>query len=56
MREDLDSAIEHSRRERFLRGANADFEALKRDSRAWEGVLLEREIWEQTVTDGFGKK
>jgi predicted transcriptional regulator len=33
----LDKAIEHYRREEFLRHANADFAALKRNSKALEG-------------------
>jgi hypothetical protein len=56
MQEVLDCAIERFRRDRFLHGANADYEALKRDSKAWKDELLEREIWEQTVAHGLGKK
>jgi hypothetical protein len=56
MQDVLDSAIERLRRERFLHGANADFQALKRDPKAWNGELRDREIWEQTVADGLGKK
>ena len=52
----LESAIEHFRRERFLHGANADFQELKRDPKAWKDELLERETWEQTVADGLGEK
>ncbi len=56
MQEVLDSAIERLRRERFLRGANADFQALKGDPKAWKEELREREPWEQTVADGLSKK
>ena len=52
----LDRAIERYRREKFLRAANADFEALKRDPKAWREELRERELWEQTLADGLAKK
>ena len=47
----LDKAIEHYRREKFLRDANADFAALKRDRRAWKKELKERQLWEHTLSD-----
>lgn len=56
MQEVLDTAIERLRRERFLHGANADFQALKRDPKAWKDELRERDLWEQTLADGLGKK
>jgi hypothetical protein len=52
----LDAALERYRRENFLRAANADFEALKCDPRAWKEELRERESWEQTLADGLGKE
>jgi hypothetical protein len=52
----LDSAIERYRRERFLRGANADFAALQRDRKAWKQELRDRELWETTVADGTSKE
>jgi hypothetical protein len=52
----LDSAIERYRRESFLRGANADFAALKRDPKAWKQDLRDRELWETTVADGISKE
>jgi hypothetical protein len=52
----LDSAIERYRRERFLRGANADFAALKGDAKAWKKELRDRERWETTVADGITKE
>jgi hypothetical protein len=51
----LDSAIERYRREMFLRGANADFAALKRDRKAWKQELHDRELWDRTVADGISK-
>jgi hypothetical protein len=52
----LDSAIERYRRESFLRGANADFAALKLDRKAWKQGLRDRELWETTVADGISKE
>jgi hypothetical protein len=52
----LDKALEGYRRERFLRAANADFEALRRDSEAWKKELRERELWEQTSSDGLARE
>jgi hypothetical protein len=49
----LDKAIERYRRERFLRDANADFAALKRNRRAWKKELKERELWGHTLSDGL---
>ena len=49
----LDRAVERYRREKFLRGANADYAALKRSSKAWNEELRERKLWEQTLTDGL---
>jgi len=49
----LDKAIERYRREKFLRDANADFAALKRNRRAWKQELKERELWEHTLSDGL---
>jgi len=53
---DLDRAIERYRRESFLRAANSDFQALKGDSRAWKHEAQERQLWEQTLSDGLDKK
>ena len=52
----LDRALERYRREKFLRAANADFEALRCDPEAWKEELQERESWEQTLADGLGKE
>jgi hypothetical protein len=52
----LDKAIEYYRRERFLHAANADYAALKRDKKAWERELAERDLWEGTLTDGLHKE
>jgi hypothetical protein len=52
----LDAAIERYRRERFLRGANADYSALKRDPNAWKKVKDERRVWEGANMDGLDAK
>jgi len=52
----LDKAIEHYRREKFLRDANADFAALKRNPKAWKEELKERDVWEQALSDGLAKE
>jgi hypothetical protein len=52
----LDTAIERYRRESFLRGANADFAALKLDRKAWKQDLRDRDLWETTVADGISKE
>ena len=51
----LDKAIERYRREKFLRDANADYAALRKNARAWKEELKERELWEQTLSDGLEK-
>ena len=52
----LDRALERYRREKFLRAANADFAALRNDHSAWKDELRERELWEQTSSDGLAKE
>ena len=52
----LDRALERYRREKFLRAANADFEALRDDPREWQKELRDRDLWEQTLADGLAKE
>jgi len=49
----LDRAVDHYRREKFLRDANADFAALKQSGRAWSEELGERKLWDETLSDGI---
>ena len=49
----LDKVVEAYRREKFLRDANSDFAALKKDRRAWREELQERRLWEDTLRDGL---
>jgi len=52
----LDKAIESYRREEFLRAANRDYEAIRRNRKAWKEELAERRVWEHTLADGLEKK
>jgi len=52
----LDRAVELYRRESFVRAANADFAAWKKDRKAWEQELRERGRWERTLADGISKE
>lgn len=52
----LDKAIERYRRERFLRSANLDYQALKQSPQHWEQELQKRAAWDQTLADGLDKK
>lgn len=45
----LDRAVDHYRRERFLREANADFAELKKYRRAWNEELAERKFWRELL-------
>lgn len=49
----LDEALERDRRERFLRGANADYKALRLDSAAWQKLQRDRRVWEGANLDGL---
>lgn len=48
----LDRAVELYRRQKFLEQANATFQALKDNSDEWEEELKERELWDNTLSDG----
>jgi len=52
----LDKAIERYRRERFLRSANEDYQAVKHGPQAWQQELEERAAWEQSLADGLDPK
>ena len=49
----LDKSIETYRREEFLRAANRDYAALRRNPKGWKEELRERELWERTLADGL---
>lgn len=46
----LDRAIEEYRRKMFLEEANAAFDALRKDSKAWAQEETERAEWDATLT------
>ena len=52
----LDKAIESYRREEFLRAANREYAALRRNAKGRNESLRERELWDQTLGDGLDKK
>ena len=49
----LDRADDHYRREKFLRDANSDFAAMKKNRGAWTEELAERKLWDETLADGL---
>ena len=52
----LENALESYRRQKFLEDTDAAFAALKQNSAAWQEELSEREIWEQTLSDGVAER
>lgn len=48
----LDRAVELYRRQKFLEQANEDFQALKNSADEWKEELEERELWDNTLSDG----
>ncbi len=52
----LDKAIERYRRETFLKAANEDYAAVRRNPRAWKAALQERRTWDGTLADGLDRK
>jgi hypothetical protein len=51
--EKVSRLVEEKRRERFLKGANRDYAALREDEDAWQEVQREREEREGTLADGL---
>lgn len=52
----LKQAIESYRREKFLDEANAAFAALRSKPEAWEEEQQERDLWDQTASDGLERE
>ena len=48
----IDEAIEDFRRRKMLEATNEAFSTLKADKKAWKEELNERELWENTLSDG----
>jgi predicted transcriptional regulator len=49
----LGKALEAYRRQVFLEDANADYEALQRDPKAWAKYQQELAAWDATLMDGL---
>lgn len=53
MQATLIKAIELYRRHTFLQKANASFKALRKNHKAWQEELKEREDWDVTLSDNM---
>jgi hypothetical protein len=53
MQASLSKAIELYRRQIFLQKANAAFNTLRKDHKAWQEELKEREDWDAVLLDGM---
>ena len=49
----LDEAVEHYRRQRFIRDVNAAFARVRKDPKEWDAMRAECEAWEGTIADGL---
>ena len=49
----LEEAIEHYRRDKILERANAAYNRLRNDPKAWRQELAERAEWDVTLMDGL---
>ena len=47
------ATLTKAQRQRFFEEANADYAALRADPVAWQEVLAERALWENTLMDGL---
>ncbi len=52
----LDKAIEHYRRQSFLKKVNHAYARLRQDPATWESMREEREAWDTTLDDGLPLK
>ena len=52
----LRQAIDSYRREKFLEEANSAFAALRNNADAWSEELQERDLWDQTTSDGLERE
>jgi hypothetical protein len=48
----IDNALEDLRRRKMLEATNQAFARLKADENEWSEELAERELWENTLSDG----
>jgi predicted transcriptional regulator len=52
----IDAALEDLRRRKILEATNQAFAALKANEGEWKEELAERELWENTLSDGVEKE
>lgn len=52
----IDQALEDLRRRKILEATNEAFAALKANETEWKEEVAERELWENTLTDGVEKE
>jgi hypothetical protein len=52
----IDNALEDLRRRKMLEATNQAFARLKADENEWSEELAERELWENTLSDGVEKE
>ncbi len=52
----IDSALEDLRRRKVLEATNQAFAALKANESEWTEELAERELWDNTLSDGVEQK
>lgn len=52
----IDSALEDLRRRKMLEATSLAFAALKANETEWQEEVAERELWENTLSDGVEKE
>ena len=52
----IDAALEDLRRRKILEATNQAFAALKENEVEWKEELAERQLWENTLSDGVEKE
>lgn len=52
----IDSALEDLRRRKMLEATSLAFAALKANKTEWQEEVAERELWENTLSDGVEKE
>ena len=52
----IDNALEDLRRRKILEATNQAFARLKTNESEWNEELAERELWENTLSDGVEKE
>lgn len=52
----MDKALASLARYSFIQKGNEQYAALKKDKKAWNDLLNEREEWEATLSDGLNNE